>query len=137
MMMNKRLIGTVKESKKYIAGNVFFQWVSLCANIVMMAAIAFLLQGLYHGSAGSGEMAMTAAIGAAAVAVRYVCTVASSRMRFLSSRAVKKTLREMIYGKLLRLGSAYRERVNTSEVLGFVWAFHMVYFIWFVKTIPA
>ena len=22
-------------------------------------------------------------------------------------------------------------------VLGFVWAFHMVYFIWFVKTIPA
>lgn len=117
MMMNKRLIGTVKESKKYIAGNVFFQWISLCANIVMMAAIALLLQGLYHGSAGSGEMAMTAAIGVAAVAVRYVCTVASSRMRFLSSRAVKKTLREMIYGKLLRLGSAYRERVNTSEVV--------------------
>ena len=117
MMMNKRLIGTVKESKKYIAGNVFFQWVSLCANIVMMAAIALLLQGLYHGTAGHGETAMTAAIGAAAVAVRYACTVASSRMRFLSSRAVKKTLREMIYGKLLRLGSAYREQVNTSEVV--------------------
>ena len=116
-MMNKRLIGTVKESKKYIAGNVFFQWVSLCANIVMMAAIALLLQGLYHGTAGRGETAMTAAIGVAAVAVRYACTVASSRMRFLSSRAVKKTLREMIYGKLLRLGSAYREQVNTSEVV--------------------
>ena len=53
MMMNKRLIGTVKESKKYIAGNVFFQWVSLCANIVMMAAIARMLQGLYNGTAGS------------------------------------------------------------------------------------
>ena len=117
MMMNKRLIGTVKESKKYIAGNVFFQWVSLCANIVMMAAIALLLQGLYHGTAGHGETAMTAAIGVAAVAVRYACTVASSRMRFLSSKAVKKTLREMIYGKLLRLGSAYREQVNTSEVV--------------------
>ena len=117
MMMNKRLIGTVKESKKYIAGNVFFQWVSLCANIVMMAAIALLLQELYHGTAGHGETAMTAAIGAAAVAVRYACTVASSRMRFLSSKAVKKTLREMIYGKLLRLGSAYREQVNTSEVV--------------------
>lgn len=117
MMLNKRLIGTVKESKKYIAGNVFFQWVSLCANIVMMAAIALLFQGLYHGTVGHGETAMTAAIGVAAVAVRYACTVASSRMRFLSSRAVKKTLREMIYGKLLRLGSAYRERVNTSEVV--------------------
>lgn len=117
MMINKRLIGTVKESKKYIAGNVFFQWVSLCANIVMMAAIALLLQGLYHGTAGHGETAMTAVIGVAAVAVRYACTVASSRMRFLSSKAVKKTLREMIYGKLLRLGSAYREQVNTSEVV--------------------
>ena len=117
MMMNKRLIGTVKESKKYIAGNVFFQWVSLCANIVMMAAIARMLQGLYSGTAGSREIAVTAAIGAAAVAVRYGCTVASSRMRFLSSKAVKKTLREMIYGKLLRLGSAYREQVNTSEVV--------------------
>ena len=93
------------------------QWVSLCANIVMMAAIALLLQGLYYGTARHGETAMTAAIGAAAVAVRYACTVASSRMRFLSSRAVKKTLREMIYGKLLRLGSAYREQVNTSEVV--------------------
>ena len=40
-MMNKRLIVTVKESKKYIAGNVFFQWVSLCANIVMLAAFCF------------------------------------------------------------------------------------------------
>ena len=26
MMINKRLIGTVAESKKYIAGNVVLQW---------------------------------------------------------------------------------------------------------------
>ena len=29
MMINKRLIGTVPESKKYIAGNVALQWGSL------------------------------------------------------------------------------------------------------------
>ena len=40
MMINKRLIGTVKESKKYIAGNVICQWISLAANITMMGAIA-------------------------------------------------------------------------------------------------
>ena len=39
-MINKRLIGTVKESKKYIAANVVLQWLSLAANIAMMAAIA-------------------------------------------------------------------------------------------------
>ena len=50
MMINKRLIGTVGESKKYIAGNVACQWVSLAANISMMAAIARMLQGLYTGT---------------------------------------------------------------------------------------
>lgn len=35
-MINKRLIGTVSESKKYIAGNVLFQWVGLLANITMI-----------------------------------------------------------------------------------------------------
>ena len=42
MMINKRLIGTVTESRKYIAGNVALQWVSLAANIVMMASITRL-----------------------------------------------------------------------------------------------
>lgn len=40
-----------------------------------------------------------------------------SRMGYLSSKAVKKKLREQIYRKLLRLGSAYREQVQTSEVV--------------------
>ena len=33
MMINKRLINAVKESKKYIAWNVILQWCSLLANI--------------------------------------------------------------------------------------------------------
>ena len=39
MMINKRLIGTVSESKRYIAGNVILQWCSLAANIAMMFGI--------------------------------------------------------------------------------------------------
>ena len=117
MMINKRLIGTVKESKKYIAGNVVCQWISLAANITMMGAIAHLLQRLYDGSLADGQIAVTAMIAAAAVIVRYVCAVTSSRMGYLSSKAVKKTLREMIYQKLLRLGASYKEQANTSEVV--------------------
>ncbi|MCM1304501.1 MAG: hypothetical protein NC305_13060 [Lachnospiraceae bacterium] len=41
MMINKRLIGTVSESKKYIAGNVTLQWCSLVANIAMMTMYRF------------------------------------------------------------------------------------------------
>ena len=42
MMINKRLIGTVAESKKYIAGNVILQWCSLTANIALMLSICLL-----------------------------------------------------------------------------------------------
>ena len=38
-------------------------------------------------------------------------------MSYLSSKAVKKTLREKIYQKLLRLGVSYKEQVKTSEIV--------------------
>ena len=117
MMINKRLIGTVKESKKYIAVNVICQWVSLAANITMMAAIAHMLQSLFEGNAQNGQIIATASIAAVTVVVRFVCVVLSSRMGYLSSKAVKKTLRELIYKKLLRLGSSYKKQANTSEVV--------------------
>ena len=47
MMIDKRLIRTVRESKKYIAWNVIYQWISLVANITMMVSIADLLSRLY------------------------------------------------------------------------------------------
>ena len=115
MMINKRLIGTVKESKKYIAGNVICQWISLAANITMMGAIAKMLQNLYEGT--DSHIGLTAVVAAAAVLIRFVCNILSARMGYLSSKAVKKTLREMIYRKLLRLGTSYKEQANTSEVV--------------------
>ena len=117
MMINKRLINTVPESKGYIAANVALQWVSLLANIGMMTTIAMLLQKLWEGTADGGTVALAALVTALAVAVRLVCTVLSSRMGYLSSRAVKRTLRELIYRKLLRLGASYKEQANTSEVV--------------------
>lgn len=47
MMIDKRLIGTVSESRKFIAGNVACQWCSLAANIMMMIALTSLLAALY------------------------------------------------------------------------------------------
>ena len=117
MMMNKRLIDFVPESRKYIAGNVALQWVSLLANIGMMTAITQLLAALFGGTADGAQLAGTALLAALAVAVRFACTTGASRMGFLSSRTVKKALREAIYQKLLRLGASYIEQVKTSEVV--------------------
>ena len=117
MMINKRLIGAVPESKKYIAGNVALQWCSLCANIAMMSAVTELFAALFAGSMTQSKIVTTAVIALAAVAVRYGCTVGASRMGYLSSKVVKKTLRGAIYDKLLCLGASYSEQVKTSEVV--------------------
>lgn len=117
MMINKRLIGTVSESKKYIAGNVILQWVSLMANIVMMISITYLIGNILKNSVEMKNFGITAILVVVAVMVRFICTLMASRMAYLSSKAVKKTLREMIYKKLLKLGSAYKEKVQTSEIV--------------------
>lgn len=117
MMINKRLIGTVPDSKKYIAGNVVCQWISLVANITMMVSITQLLARLFDQTANTKNIVATLIVAAAAIVVRFFCTTLASKMSYLSSKTVKKTLRERIYKKLLRLGTSYTEQVKTSEVV--------------------
>ncbi len=123
MMMNKRLIGTVKESKKYIAGNVFFQWVFLCANIVMLAAFCF---------ARSSERVDRWFKGTKLYQENLKDFAAGKDMTTRTKVRIMVTVTLLMTVALVVKGI-----VAGCVVLGFVWAFHMVYFIWFVKTIPA
>ncbi len=118
MMINKKLIGTVSESKKYIAGNVVAQWCSLAANIAMMCSITKLFSDAYiNNNCTLDRLAVTVAVMVVAAVVRFICSIVSSRMSFESSKTVKKILREKIYKKLLALGSSYKESVQTSEIV--------------------
>lgn len=116
-MMDKRLIGTVKESKKYIAGNVITQWISLIANIAMMTAITVLLSAVFTDNISENLILVTAVTAGLAVIIRAVCSMVSSKMSYLSSKEVKRVLREKIYRKLLKLGASYNEQIKTSEVV--------------------
>ncbi len=117
MMINKRLIGIVPESRKYIAGNVALQWLSLAANIVMMTSITTLLSSLYTHTETGRLLSGTAAAMLVALVVRFGCAIGASKMSYLSSKEVKKTLRRLIYEKLLHLGNSYQEQTGTSEVV--------------------
>lgn len=117
MMINRRLVGLVPESRGHIARDVCAQWCSLVANIVLIFAFCRLLERLYLGITAPFDILATAAVAAAAIGVRIFCTVAATRQAYLAARSVKRTLRELIYDKLLRLGPSYREQVKTSEVV--------------------
>ncbi len=117
MMINKRLLSVVPGSKKYIAGTVLLQWCSLVANIALMTSLSLFLQALFEHSAGQKELAATFVTALLSLLVRFFCTTGASRFSYLSSKEVKRTLREQIYTKLLRLGASYSELVKTSEVV--------------------
>lgn len=114
-MIKKRLIAELGDSKKYIAGNVAAQWVGMLSNAVMIFSLGSLLQKLVENKSTGVGVAVTAAV--ISLIVRAVCSFLQEKFSFLASKSVKKRLREMIFSKLLRLGSGYREKVSTSEVV--------------------
>lgn len=116
-MIDKRLISLLSESKKYVAGNVIFQWISLVSNILLMGSITKLLSCVFENSVTEKKLLITLAVTVVALILRFICSVMCSRMSYLSSKQVKLKLRKMIYSKLLRLGSSYNEKVKTSEVI--------------------
>lgn len=116
-MIDRRLIGIVPRSMRYVLASVALQWASLVANMAMILVVCRTLAGLWAGTAGEKDLVLLAICVAAAALVRGVCAVAAARMGYLASSAVKRTLRHRIYEKLLRLGPSYRAGVRTSEVV--------------------
>ena len=123
MMIDKRLIGMMGDSKRYIAKNVALQWLALAANVAMIFAVSRYLGALYDQltigdtMAGAPNLPLTLGIVAAALLVRAACTRGTAAASYNASRTVKKTLRSAIYEKLLRLGGSYTQAVPTAEVL--------------------
>lgn len=115
-MIHKRLMHIMGKSKKYVWSQVFFQWISLLCNIVLMSGISLFLSQLSAGST-SGLWKNAIWILLPALAIRYVCTVLASRVSHYAAKQVKERLRTMIYEKLLRLGLGYQQKARTSEVV--------------------
>ena len=116
-MINNRLVRLLSDGKKYIYGNIFFQWVNLIANIVAIFLISDFISDSYYGKVTDAKLIRLIIILAIAVLARVICNIASNKMSYLSSKKVKQVLRHKIMEKMLTLGSSYNEKVRTSEVV--------------------
>lgn len=114
-MIKKRLLALVPESKRYIAANVLFQWLGMCSNIAIVYTIATMLGSLIAATPIS--YGKSAVIIIAAALVRVICVKLANTASYKASRSVKRTIRGMLYEKLLKLGSSYTEHVPTAEVV--------------------
>ena len=117
-MFDKRLMKVCPESRKYIIGNVLLQWFELVCNALIFYELAGIIAGLVSGGSFSlQDNAVNIAIVLSTVIIRFIATKFAVKMSFLASKTVKRKMRGMIYGKLLKLGSAYRESVTTAELV--------------------
>lgn len=114
-MIKKRLLRLVPDSKRYIAENVAFQWIGMCSNVVMVYTIANLLNQLINAEEVS--FTQSALLIIMAVLVRIICVKLANNASYQASKSVKRTLRGMLYEKLLKLGTSYTEHVPTAEVV--------------------
>lgn len=116
-MFDKRLMLMCPESKKYILGNILLQFLELCLNVLMIVTIALSVQRLYDSTWMLQNLSLPLLIILCTVILRFFTTRYAVRMSYLASRTVKRVMREKIYGKLLRLGTSYREHVTTAELV--------------------
>lgn len=117
MMINKRLINEMGDTKKYIKLQVFLQWIALLCNIVMVFTLTSLLQKAINGGVETSEIIKTAVIFIVVMAIRHVVMYKESVCSGDSSKVVKSKLRHMIYEKLLKIGDKYQGKFSTSEIL--------------------
>ncbi len=116
-MIKTRLVGLLSHAKKYIVYTIFWQWISLLAQVLAVFSIANLLEHVVNDDVTISGMEQTILILTLVVIVRFMCERLTARASYLACVDVKRILREKIYEKMLRLGASYSEQVSSSEVV--------------------
>ena len=116
-MFDKRLMTMCPESKKHIAGNIICQWIELLMNAVMIYVVSNVIGKIYARQLTLSFLIVSLAVVTVTLVIRFFMTKTTTRMSYLASKTVKRVLREHIYEKLLKLGSAYREHTSTAELV--------------------
>ncbi|WP_295253336.1 ABC transporter ATP-binding protein/permease [uncultured Catenibacterium sp.] len=116
-MIKTRLIKLLSHSKKYIVHTVFWQWISLLAQITAVFTISDLLGYVLNNTLTINNLKSTFLLLLGVIVIRYTCERMSARSSYQASVDVKRILREKIYDKMLKLGASYNEYVSSSEVV--------------------
>ncbi|MDU4847989.1 MULTISPECIES: ABC transporter ATP-binding protein/permease [Clostridium] len=134
MMINKRLIGICKDSKKYMILTVIANMISIICNILIVILIGGFINSLYLGEKFANDLTIIKAMkdfkitdnislfnGVICIAIlliiRYSSNILYGKFSHLASANARVTLRELIYKKLLRLGPGYSNVESTAAVV--------------------
>lgn len=132
-MINKRLLNLCVDSKKYIALTVLSNWMSVICNIIIVFFVGGFINKLYLGEKidltygifngitkfkiGGLSLLGVIIVIVALLCIRFICNMLYARFSNLSSSNARGILRELVYRKLMKLGSRYTLVESTSAVV--------------------
>lgn len=116
-MIKKRLIYLLKDSKKYIVYDILFKLLGLFSQIIMVFTITRVIEKSMFLNLTNTDILMFFIVFCLVLFIRVFSDKMSTRCSYLASCDVKIILRKKIYEKLLKLGTSYRQKVSTAEVV--------------------
>ncbi len=115
-MIDKRLLASMPETKRYIVFNIVGQWIALLANVVMMFMIARSIVKLMIADLDLSELAIIVGIIFISLIIKLRASAFSMKMSFKTTEIIKFGFREKIFKKLFVLKDRYQDVLSSSEV---------------------
>ena len=116
-MIKKELIRFMKGAGKYIVAGVWWQWAALLCQIVVVFVLAIIIQGTWQGNIRTEQILWMITVAVAFMIAKAVCDRLSAGVSYQASEEVKLRLRGNIFEKILALGTSYRDKTSTAELL--------------------
>ena len=119
-MINKRLINLCSQSKKYISLTILTNWISIICNIITIILIGQFINKVYVGGVSSIDMNSILKPGIIIfllLIIRFISNILYAKFSNLASSEARTTLRELVYKKLLKLGTGYSSVESTSSIV--------------------
>ena len=117
MMIDKRLINTVEDSKKWIAINVLWNWVALIGGIISAVVFAICLQWAFERTLTLQSAVIFTVVLVACLALRAWAGKMAVKASYKASTQVKHKLRTLIYQKLSSMPLNQVNQQSTSSVI--------------------
>lgn len=115
-MIKVRLLKMLKSSRRQISLQVFWQWLSLLAQVILIFAFARIFSQLLENRFKLRPFHPAIITIVIAIVVRMACSLAYDHASFFASSEIKQRLRLAMFEKLGRLGPGYRSQIPSVQI---------------------
>ncbi|WP_311481127.1 ABC transporter ATP-binding protein/permease [uncultured Anaerococcus sp.] len=116
-MVNKKLVGILQGSKKYLYLNLLFRFVALFMQIGIVCIFGEVISKVFSQKVDDINLIRIFIYGFTFVLVKLFCQYMVTRISFSSTKFIKEKMRKIIFDKLMDDGIDFEESLPTSSIL--------------------